>query len=381
VTEKTHYEVLEVSRTATEDEIKKAYRQLAMRYHPDQAGTPEDTDKFIRISEAYEALIDAPRRESYDRILELDKKLQEERRRRKAQPNSTNSPKTAKPAAPKIEEVGIPQPPPGPAPKGPPTKANVEDILKLTSLSSRGRDREAERLARRLVISNVNSPIPFAVLGDICRKKGDLDECSRLYSLALQIDPKNIVYIRKYEEVNMLRSSKGANGKIFRGVEEDESSLATFLMIFTVLMSMVFIASARERAIFSEYPIISTYTIGLISMQAISGLGIGAGLASSKMIDRPQAASQIAISVSMLAIFNFWIAAFAFLIMSGFRRILHVTTARLVLGIAIGSICLAGASLVNPIYDFSQVLLWSGNLMFIAAMIGWFTADSVMYPS
>lgn len=375
--EPTHYEVLEVPRTATEDEIKKAYRQLAMRYHPDQAGDREDTDRFIRISEAYEALIDAPRRESYDRILELDKKLQEERNKRKAQARSPQP----TPTKPPIEEVGMPQPTPGPVPTGQPTKANADDILKLTSFTSRGRFKEAERLARRLVISNVNSPIPFAVLGDICRMKGDLDESSRLYSLALQIDPKNAIYIRKYEDINHLRSSRGANGKIFRGVEEDESSLATFLMIFAVLMAMVFIASARERAVFSEFMFINTFTVGLVSMQAICGLAIGAGLACNKMIDRPQAASQLAISVSMMAIFSFWLAALMFFVMSGVRRILHVTTGRLVMGVGLGTVCLAGASLVNPIYDFSQVLLWSGNVMFIAAMIGWFAADSAMYPS
>lgn len=63
-----YYEVLGVSRTATEMEITKAYRGLAKKYHPDQ--NPGDTEvvaKYHEVSEAYEILRDAERRQIYDR--------------------------------------------------------------------------------------------------------------------------------------------------------------------------------------------------------------------------------------------------------------------------------------------------------------------------
>lgn len=60
-----YYEVLGVSKTATQDEIKSAFRKLAMEHHPDKGG---DEAKFREINEAYETLKDADKRSSYDRF-------------------------------------------------------------------------------------------------------------------------------------------------------------------------------------------------------------------------------------------------------------------------------------------------------------------------
>lgn len=65
---KDYYEVLGVARNASEAEIKKAYRKLAMKYHPDRNPDKDSATKFQEISEAYEILTDAQKRAAYDQF-------------------------------------------------------------------------------------------------------------------------------------------------------------------------------------------------------------------------------------------------------------------------------------------------------------------------
>ena len=67
MSKKDYYDVLGVSKSATKDELKKSYRKLAMKYHPDR--NPDDSEaseKFKELSEAYEILSDDQKRQTYD---------------------------------------------------------------------------------------------------------------------------------------------------------------------------------------------------------------------------------------------------------------------------------------------------------------------------
>ncbi len=63
-----YYEILEVPRTASADEIKKSFRRLARKFHPDVNKAPKAEEKFKQVNEAYEVLKDPQKRKQYDTL-------------------------------------------------------------------------------------------------------------------------------------------------------------------------------------------------------------------------------------------------------------------------------------------------------------------------
>ena len=67
-----YYKILEISRTASQEEIKKKYRELAKKLHPDKSKDKSTEDSMAEINKAYEILSNKERREKYDKYLNVD---------------------------------------------------------------------------------------------------------------------------------------------------------------------------------------------------------------------------------------------------------------------------------------------------------------------
>jgi curved DNA-binding protein len=65
---KDYYQILGLSRDASADDIKRAYRRLARKYHPDVSKEPDAEERFKELNEAYEVLKDAEKRQAYDQL-------------------------------------------------------------------------------------------------------------------------------------------------------------------------------------------------------------------------------------------------------------------------------------------------------------------------
>ncbi|MBA3750309.1 MAG: J domain-containing protein [Nitrosopumilus sp.] len=69
----SYYEILQIKQDATDDEVKKSFRILALKYHPDKNKTSESKEKFLKIVEAYEVLSDESSRKKYDLLYKRNK--------------------------------------------------------------------------------------------------------------------------------------------------------------------------------------------------------------------------------------------------------------------------------------------------------------------
>ena len=65
---KDYYSILGVKKGANEDELKRAYRKLALKYHPDKNKSSSAEEKFKEIGEAYDVLSDPKKRQIYDQL-------------------------------------------------------------------------------------------------------------------------------------------------------------------------------------------------------------------------------------------------------------------------------------------------------------------------
>ncbi|MBG6085596.1 J domain-containing protein [Zhihengliuella flava] len=175
--QRTHYDVLGVSRTATAEEIKSAYRRAARKTHPDHGGT---ADEFRLVSLAYETLADAEARRAYDDATTAGRTAAEGSRSARARP----APGRPQPSAP---SAGAPHPAAGPVVFVPPLDDPAAPLASSVAqqrvhgaprrrglFSSAARlDRESDTIA--LVQRQVLSVLPAARLINGLRVPGERD--------------------------------------------------------------------------------------------------------------------------------------------------------------------------------------------------------------
>ena len=69
----SYYDILQIKQNATNDEIKRSFRSLALKYHPDKNKSSDSKEKFLSIVEAYEVLSDETSRKKYDLSFQRNK--------------------------------------------------------------------------------------------------------------------------------------------------------------------------------------------------------------------------------------------------------------------------------------------------------------------
>ncbi|MCX7800203.1 MAG: DnaJ domain-containing protein [Fimbriimonadales bacterium] len=358
---KTHYDTLGLPRTCTADEIRSAYRKLVLRYHPDRSKAPNAKEMFLRITEAYEVLGDPARRREYDRLLDAQ---------------AAASRRVAQPSPPR-------QPPPAEPPGG---QARIsvtlaQEIVRLTVLYSRGRIAEAERLARYLRQRAPRNPVPYAVLGDIERARGNLVEAANLYAIAYQLDPRNELYRMRHDDAARAVARNQRRDPV---VARRRQSVAPLVGASVVLLACIYLVLSDESPVLGHLAPVSAWTLGAVVMSFLSGVAIGASLLVGGFLDRFQSTVTTTVgrlspnlALASVAVVNFWLAAVLYAALGLSQGAFNRSTSRLVGAVAAATVFLALAASVAGGGLGSQMLLWGGNLVYIGAVCGWMVADAL----
>lgn len=338
---RTHYETLGVSRQATSEEIRRAYRQLALKLHPDRNRSPNAGSEFARIAEAYEVLSDRDSRATYDRRLKA------------AEP----------PPAP-------PKTPPSPPQPRVVQSAPAPDLARLAVLFSTGQLDNAETLARRILEQNPREAKAYAVLGDIARVRGERNHAINLYAQAVQMDPRNSSYQARYEEL----VNQPVQVPMTAAETTQRGFWAASTVFFMTVLAAVYLALSRER------PVMLSLTAGALGMLFLVGFAVGFGFRFVGVLERTNVVlgrfSVPGLSLG-LGLFNFWFGLLVYVVLAFFQGASNPSVSRLYGGLTAGLFFLTLGASISPVLNPLHVLVWGGGVMTFGCLLGWGVADSV----
>jgi curved DNA-binding protein CbpA len=433
-----YYSILGLAVSATPVEVKRHYRELARRYHPDVNSTPEAAQKIKAINEAHHILSDPERRALYDANRALNQKSAPPPRAETSR--AAEAPRTARTAGPSArpsaqDRAGfngfgrVPvDPPPSSTTAGPrattatqsapPRRpaverrspeaylAAVQHIISEAQLAFINRRyREAERLCRQALEIDRRNAVAHEILGDIYIRQGEADRASTAYSYAIQYNPRNYGVQGKLDRLAGRRASPVAGPKFSRPILRsgwkqftEGPHRDTALTVMTILLTAVFCVILLLYALKPGAPIdnglpwLTALSANLIVASIGSGVIAGILLAFnggmrpvSEELVRHKSQSGAARApvpllglLAMFALFWFYLSLAIYLLVVVKGRRVSPSMLR-VYGVVLVQIVLFTFLHVQTGASVGNVetAAFAGNILFPATLIGWFLGDKL----
>lgn len=367
-TQRNYYEILGVPPTATTADIKRKYRQLARKFHPDVVQDKSFGQRaFIQITEAYKTLSDPIRRREYDQTLG-------------AQRQTASSASSSVGSTRSTSQDGRQAASSGP----------IDRLVREAEYAFiRGRLTEAANYCKQAIRDGKSSARAHSILGDIYRIKGQTDRAILEYTLARQHHPSNAEVISKLNNL-LNRPRPHRHRKAKRRFRDPEGRAAARLaaasfvgwggVFFLILILAAF--PGEPAAFFRIYlPFLTDWSWNLFLAILVDSVLIGLLMSITGMIDHPDdelifgGEEGIAMGGFPTGLFlllfsgiSFWLGAGIYI----FLAYLQETLSRSVLKVFVSTVAIVfTAALVYP-HGSRQIVLFAGNLAFIGTVIGWY---------
>ena len=353
-TSRTYYEILGVPRGATLARIKRAYKQLVRKYHPDVARDKQTAHRlFIQITEAYQALSDPVRRRAYDATLDME---------------TSRTSTTTKPP-PRAR----PRPEPG-----------ISQHLKNAQWAFiQRRFHEATDHCEEALRADGRSARAYSILGDICRAQGKTNSAIRYYGHALHYNPADRATEKKLTNLVGKRISRD------RVRVQASPSPPRLVLINAVGWALAFFLIMLVGAypgtpipwLAFYIPQIAKWSWNLVGFMAAASFVVGVLLSINGLVDNPDEELVFEGGGSTSAVFPtshilligsgfFFLGAAAFYIVVGWIQG-SLSKSVLTCFACVVAIVLICASLYGSGAIF-QVMLYGGNVAFFASLFGWY---------
>ncbi len=407
--ERNYYDILGVPRTASLDDIKKRYRELARQHHPDvNRNKPDAAKLFAEITKAYKTLSHPDERATYD----ADMALRERRAAAgAARAAANNFPGTApppprsgtgRPAGTNGRATGAP----GGATPPPRTSTPRPDTARLISQAQaafvRGKFVEARALCEQVLRHDRRNAQAHEILGDVYRLQGRTEDAINMYTMALQLNPRNHTVMERLER--LARTGSREQTAFFdynatRGMSpgrrpiRDKRPLKTLLGgvigYGLVMMSILYLAMMPPQKQLSESLLflgpLATWSIPLLVVMVFAGLVLGFTMAATAAIRRiddemiltgvrgGQRGAHLPLGLLLLivSVLSFYAAALLYGIIAFLQESLTPSILRI-----FGAV-LVVVLLLTAVYEPGrrEVFLFGGNVVFLAYLVGWAMGD------
>lgn len=370
---RNHYETLGLPIGASAEQIRKRYRELVRRYHPDVNPSPNAKEQFLRIQEAYQVLSDPERKRHYDALLRF-RTQEQERARLGGRPSGSSSASSGN-----VRSTS--------------SNKNLEEarraILQAERAFIQGRMSDALHWARQATKLHPRLSKGHEIMGDVYRVQGHYDAALNAYTYALQLDPHNQELQQKFERLACQRHVptpspvRSDSLPMLQLPAEWRLYLAQSLGWGAIvsLLGMAWGLPGRSIGWLSG-SLLSGWSVNLILYLLMAGFLIGFLMRVSRwVVDlrdalpwRPRQGHLSAGGVlTGLGVLFFPIALLLYALLTLTQGGLSQSATRALSAVAITIVLFA---LLFP-YNTLGTLLMGGNLVFLGTLAGWSLADQL----
>lgn len=380
---RSYYEILGVKPDATPEEIKKSFRRLARKYHPDVHPDKRLAQRaFVQINEAYTTLSDPIKRRDYDA-----KRFAERAAQRSGQrPGQGRTSSTAH---------EYPRPSVGNQSRQP-RAARILREAELAFIS--GHLTQAERLCGEVLKDDRRNARAYTILGDIMQARRKTDQALHNYTYAVQCDPNDREVLAKLNRLAGTGSGRSRPPNPMSRVPTKcppapavlFANLAGWMLFFMLCVLSTEIQPSRIMpGLEGSFALFKGWNVVISGSLVLQGLLLGILLRSGRFFGhygdellfqsirrgaRRAGSAPVGLVLAVCSVICFWLALGLYAVSS---TVQDSVSKNLVRAFSVTSLAVLGNALFcNDAFQIA-ILAFGGNFIFVSMLLGWWFTDSM----